>query len=124
GLARLGGLSILDNAQIRKDIEIALQTTQAFGIQDMDHLCCGNLGRIELLLVAASRLSRPELAEAAWRQAGQVMQRAERTGAFVLHPLLPRQIYSPGFFLGTAGIGYTLLRLAHSDLLPCILLLE
>ncbi|MFL5667359.1 MAG: type 2 lanthipeptide synthetase LanM family protein, partial [Ktedonobacteraceae bacterium] len=46
GLARLGGLSILDNAQIRKDIEIALQTTQAFGIQDMDHLCCGNLGRI------------------------------------------------------------------------------
>lgn len=124
GLARLGGLSILDNAQIRKDIEIALQTTRAFGIQDMDHLCCGNLGRIELLLEAASRLSRPELAEVASRQAEQVLKRAEHTGSFVLHPLLPRQIYSPGFFLGTAGIGYTLLRLAHPDLLPCILLWE
>jgi type 2 lantibiotic biosynthesis protein LanM len=123
-LARIGGLSVLDNAQIRKDIEIAVQTTEAFGIQDLDHLCCGNLGRADILQVAASRLSRPELRESARKRAWNVVTRAERTGSFSLHPLLPRQVYNPGFFQGTAGIGYVLLRMAQPESLPCVLLLE
>jgi hypothetical protein len=35
---------------------------------DADHVCCGKLGRIELLLEAGTRLRRPELIEAARRR--------------------------------------------------------
>lgn len=33
-------------------------------------------------------------------------------------------MHSPGFFQGAAGIGYELLRLAHPDHLPSVLLWE
>ena len=51
-------------------------------------------------------------------------RRAERAGAFALHPLLPAGAFSPGLFQGSAGIGYALLRLARPDLVPSVLLWE
>jgi lantibiotic modifying enzyme len=62
--------------------------------------------------------------ESAARQAAAVVARAERVGAYALHPLLPASAYGPGLFQGTAGIGYELLRLARPDLLPSVLLWE
>jgi type 2 lantibiotic biosynthesis protein LanM len=124
GLARLGGLGVLDTEQVRDDIELAVQTTMEFGVQGVDHPCCGNLGRAELLLSAGRRLARPELEAAARRNAWRVISRAERTGGFTLHPMLPRQVDNPGFFQGKAGIGYGLLRMARPDLLPSVLLWE
>jgi type 2 lantibiotic biosynthesis protein LanM len=124
GLARLGGLGVLDTGQVREDIELAVQTTLDFGVQGVDHPCCGNLGRAELLLSAGQRLARPELEEAARANAWRAVSRAERTGGFVLHPMLPRQVDNPGFFQGTAGIGYQFLRLARPNLLPSVLLWE
>jgi len=123
-LARLGGLEILDTTEIRQEIAVALNTTQQFGLQNLDHLCCGNFGRMEVLLVAAQKLSRPEFWKTAQNQAAQIVTRAEHTGAFYLFPELPRDVYNPGFFQGTAGIGYELLRLAYPDSLPSVLLWE
>ena len=124
GLARVGGLDVLDTEQVREDIDLAVQTTLDFGVQGVDHPCCGNVGRAELLLSAGRRLARPELEEAARTNAWRVVSRAERTGGFVLHPMLPGQVDNPGFFQGTAGIGYELLRMARPDLLPSVLLWE
>ena len=124
GLARLGGLEILDSAEIKQEIAVALSTTQQFGLQNLDHLCCGNFGRVEVLLVAAQKLSRPELWETAQKQAAQIVTRKKQIGAFYLFPELPKDVYNPGFFRGTAGIGYELLRLAYPDLLPSVLLWE
>jgi len=56
--------------------------------------------------------------------AWQMVARAEDTGTFALDPLLPRSVSSPGFFQGTAGIGYELLRIAHPEKLPSVLLWE
>jgi type 2 lantibiotic biosynthesis protein LanM len=122
GLARLGSLAILDNPDIRQEIAIALNTTLKFGLQDIDHPCCGNCGRIDLLLVAAQKLSRPELREIAQKQAAWVVAKAKQAGAFHLFPNLPKDVYNPGFFQGTAGIGYELLRLAYPNILPSVLL--
>jgi type 2 lantibiotic biosynthesis protein LanM len=124
GLARLGGLGVLDTARVREDIELAVQTTLEFGVLGVDHPCCGNMGRAELLLSAGQRLARPELAEVARTNAWRVVSRAERTGGFFLHPMLPRQVDNPGFFQGKAGIGYELLRMTRPDLLPSVLLWE
>jgi type 2 lantibiotic biosynthesis protein LanM len=124
GLGRLGGLSILETEAIHQDVEVALQTTQKYGLQTVDNLCCGNFGRIEMLLVASQKLSRPQLRETAGARAAWLVASAEQTGAYKLFPNLPSHVFSPSFFQGTAGIGYELLRLAHPELLPSVLLWE
>lgn len=124
GLARLGGLGILDTAEIRQEIASALNTTQQFGLQNLDHLCCGNFGRIEVLLVAASKLPHPNLEETARKQATRVLARAKQVGNFYLFPNIAGDIYNPGFFQGAAGIGYQLLRLAYPSLLPTVMIWE
>lgn len=123
-LGRLGGLAMLDSDDIRKNIEMAVQTTRAAGVQGVDHLCCGSLGRADVLLVAANRLSRLDLAAVASTWAQQVVAKAKENGTFALQPLLPKGAYNPSFFQGTAGIGYELLRIAHPDMLPSVLLWE
>lgn len=122
GLARLSGLSVLDTCEIRQDIEVALKTTQHSSLLRVDHLCCGNFGMIEVLLVAARQLSCPKLLETAQKRAAWVVKRAEQAGSFHLFPNLYKDIYNPSFFMGTAGIGYELLRLGYPDLLPSVLL--
>ncbi|BBD63711.1 lanthionine synthetase C family protein [Nostoc commune NIES-4072] len=123
GLARLGSLEFLDTEEIRQDIEAALQTTHKYGLQGIDHLCCGNFGRIDVLLVAAKTLRREELFKTAHLQASLAVARAEQIGGYQLFANLPASVFSPSFFQGTAGIGYGLLRLAYPEILPSVLLL-
>lgn len=123
-LGRLGGLSILETDEIHQDIEVALQTTQKYGLQGVDHLCCGHLGRCEVLLLGTQKLSRPELLTMAQKRAAWVLARAEQAGGYQLFANLPNHVFNPGFFQGTAGIGYELLRLAYPEALPSVLLWE
>jgi lantibiotic modifying enzyme len=123
-LGRLGGLEILDTKEIRQEIAVAINTTQQFGLQNLDHLCCGNFGRMEVLLLAASKLSPSELGNKVQKQAAWVVERAKQVGAFYLFPELSGEVYNPGFFQGTAGIGYQLLRLAYPESFPSVLLWE
>lgn len=123
GLGRLGGLSLLATNVVYQDIEVALQTTQRYGF-DVDQLCCGNFGRIELLVVAAQKLSRPELLESAKQRAAWLVARSKQVGGYALTPNSVEPIFSPNFFAGTAGIGYELLRLAFPEVFPSVLLLE
>lgn len=123
GLARLGGLAALDTPQVRREIDIALKTTLEYGLRPLeDHLCCGHFGRMDLLVTASELLGRPELLETARSQATWVVQRAAQYGDFQLHDTLPHGVHNPGFFTGSAGIGYQLLRLAHPDQVPSALL--
>ncbi len=124
GLARLGGLNVLDTSEVRCEIEVALETTLACGLPSLDNLCCGNFGRIEFLLVIAQRLQRPDLLERAQKHACVLVRRACQQGDFHLLANLPRQANNPGLYQGRAGIGYELLRLAFPERLPCLLLWE
>ena len=123
GLGRLGSLGIVETPEIKREIYIVLQTTQKHGLQAIDHLCCGNLGRVEVLLVGAQRLNSPDWRQVALQQATNIVARAKQTGAYQLFANLPNSVFNPGFFQGTAGIGYELLRLAD-DNLPSVLLWE
>ncbi|WP_019500707.1 type 2 lanthipeptide synthetase LanM family protein [Pseudanabaena sp. PCC 6802] len=124
GLGRLGSFEIVKTPEVEREIEVALQTTQKYALQIIDHLCCGNLGRVEALLVGAQRCSRSDWHQTAFQNATNVVSRARRTGAYQLFPNLPNSVFNPGFFQGTAGIGYQLLRLAQPDRLPSVLLWE
>jgi type 2 lantibiotic biosynthesis protein LanM len=121
GLGRLGGLSILDKPDIRKEIEIAVKTTQNHGLQNVDHLCCGNWGRVETLLVAASENNSSDLQQVARQTAANIIARAKHEGGYRLFHNLPNSVFNPSFFQGTSGIGYQMLRLIDGKL-PAVLL--
>jgi lantibiotic modifying enzyme len=124
GLARLAGLPTLDTPQVRHDLTVALHTTQHAGLTSVDCLCCGNFGRIELLVAASQRLQQPHLLEVAQQWSSVLIHRARLHGGFRLLPQLPRQARNPGLFQGKAGIGYQLLRVAFPDQVPSVLLWE
>jgi type 2 lantibiotic biosynthesis protein LanM len=124
GLARLGGLPVLDTPQTRDDLQVALQTTLASGLSSLDSLCCGNGGCIELFVAASQRLGQPHLLEVARQWASVLVHRARQRGGFHVLELLPRQAYHPGLFQGYAGVGYQILRVAFPERIPSLLLWE
>jgi lantibiotic modifying enzyme len=110
GLGRLGGLNVFNNSAIRRDLDNA------------DHICCGNLGRIELLIEAAWSFVRADLWDAARKAASMLVRRAKLRGRYGLHAQASGATDSFSLFQGTAGIGYELLRLADPGNVPSVLL--
>ncbi|MEW5423882.1 type 2 lanthipeptide synthetase LanM [Amorphus sp. 3PC139-8] len=96
------------------DIATALDRLAAAPECDFDTLSAGTAARIEMWRTVGD----PERAREA---AAALCMRAVREGRFRVPgggvPL-------PGLFDGLAGIGYTLLRLDHAELVPSVLLLE
>ncbi len=125
-LARIGSLDCIDAEDIRQDLDAALETTQTMlsNRGDVDHLCCGTLGRVETLWKAGQVLARPNLLEAAWQASTDMVYRARQRGSYYLFAGLPDGIDNPGFFQGAAGIGYQWLRLAYPDKFPSVLMWE
>ena len=121
GLARAAGLPILDTPAIRQDIEAALTAVSRHGIGDKDGLCCGNLGRADLLLAASPPRAGGERPREALRLASSVAARARRRGGYRTSG---PGFFDPSFFQGLSGIGYQLLRLAHPDRIPSVLVWE
>jgi type 2 lantibiotic biosynthesis protein LanM len=121
-LARVGGLPFLDDEKIRADIDYGLDATSRQPLLNIDHLCCGNLGRVETLLVAGEKLGREDLILRARQIGTHVLRRAQKTGRYGLG--LSEGPYLPSFHQGMAGIGYQFLRLAHRQKLPSVLLWE
>ena len=124
GLGRLGSLSILNTDEIHQEIERHLITTQKHCLEDIDNLAWGNLGRIETIIVASQKLKRPELLDFGLLATTNIVKQAQLRGRFNLASSSIPKAYNPGFFHGTTGIGYQLLRIAYPDLLPSILLWE
>ncbi|WP_169314051.1 type 2 lanthipeptide synthetase LanM family protein [Streptomyces piniterrae] len=120
GLARLAALDQLADATTRDDIDIALSATKQYGFAMNHSLCHGALGNLELLLMAARLLNRPEDHDALERATRSVVASMEANG-FVAG--VPLGVETPGFMTGLAGIGYELLRLAEPDKVPSVLLL-
>jgi lantibiotic modifying enzyme len=93
-------------------------------LQSIDTLCCGNLGRAEVFLVAVQKLNSPQWFQTAQELAAMVVWRATQTGQYQLLGNFQNSVFSPCFFQGSGGIGYQLLRLAYPEALPSVLLWE
>jgi type 2 lantibiotic biosynthesis protein LanM len=118
-LSRIGALPLVSGGELegplRSDLDFGLRYLESTEITNNGTVCCGEMGRADILLHAARSLGRPDLE-------GLARQRA----AGVLAGLQPadERPFIPGFFQGSAGIGYGLLRLIAPDRLPSILLWE
>ncbi|WP_429525213.1 lanthionine synthetase LanC family protein [Paraburkholderia youngii] len=119
GLARLGMVQHGASARaVGEDLERAIARTVAEPMSALDCLCCGNFGRLDLLLEAGVTLGRPALVALARRRAAA---RLDRTVEGFSWPF-GSDSENLGFFQGVAGIGYELLRLAYPGKFPCALL--
>jgi len=121
GIARLMCLPWFDDTPTRNEIRVALETTLKRGFGGGHSLCHGDLGNVDLLLLASEILG-----ESRWRV------RANRVAAYVVRSIREHgwlcgtvsQQETPGLMTGLAGIGYELLRLAEPDLVPSVLALR
>jgi lantibiotic modifying enzyme len=110
------------DAAAREDLDLALATTAEAPPGRFDHLCCGRLGRAEVLLAAGRRLGRASLVEAGLALAEAVAERVLASGRLGARTAgFEWRVTLPGFFEGLSGIGYALLRFAAPERLPCVL---
>lgn len=103
----------------------ALASTTGSGLHPVDHVCCGNSGRVEALWHAHLASGDPAPGREARRRAAAMVARARLEGSWRVR--LEREANQKpqgGFFKGTAGIGWTLLRVASGDRLPSIAAFE
>ena len=120
GLARLASLSYLDDAKIRKEIDIACKTTLTHGFGRNHSLCHGDFGNLETLLVAGQILGNQQHRERVERITAMLLDSVDTHGWVTGVPL---GVETPGLMTGLAGIGYELLRLAEPGKVPSVLLL-
>lgn len=129
-LARLGGHPILCHAAIEQDIarglDTTLRTVNHAASDALGYLCCGHLGRAEILHRGGELLANQAMQQAGRDLVLAVVHAAQQPGSYTLLPGSPPDAAPPGFFLGLAGIGYTCLRFAQHDgeRLPLVLLWE
>ena len=119
-LARSCVRDVLPIAEAEGALETAVETTLAVDPgAGPDHLCCGTLGRVDVLLTVGAELERPVLRLEAESRAAMVIRWAAGRGSYRLGT--GRGPARPGFFRGLAGIGYQMLRLRRPDDVPSVL---
>lgn len=123
GLARTGISKLIEFPGINQDMRNAAEAIPADELLEDDHVCCGNFSRVAFLSVLTQQLDDTEYRENTDTIVSNVLERAEKRGQLqcLSHT---GQIYNPGFFRGTSGIGYSLLRLAAPEKIPSVLLFE
>jgi lantibiotic modifying enzyme len=120
GLGRLAGLRYLDDWRVRTEITDAVKATIRGGFGRSHCICHGDLGSLEFLAVAAARFGdvplRRDVAQIAAGVLRGIDERGWRCGT-------PREVETPGYLTGLAGIGDGLLRIVEPRL-PSVLMLE
>ncbi len=123
-LGRIAGMHVLNNDQILQDINNGLDTIIKDQLNQADHICCGNMGRIDILLYAAQKLNDQSGKQQAYKNISYVMEKSRINGSFMLFHNVSRDIFNSGFFQGLSGIGYVLLRLEYPDDLTSVLIFK
>ena len=123
GLARLATMrrGVLDSSLLRRDVDNALGGAEQEWPNQIDTLCCGTLGHIELLSAAAKLTSRSDLLVIASGRLVDVINTASMNGNYRWHG--SQRAFNLGLFLGLAGVGYTCLRQADLSV-PNVLIWE
>jgi type 2 lantibiotic biosynthesis protein LanM len=126
GLARLASCLVYPTDDICQEIDAALSTSQNNGIfsRGVDHLCCGNIGRIELLVVASQVLDDLQVLATARENTVKMVIASRENGAYGLLSREIDRVFCPSFYRGIAGIGYQLLRTIDPASIPSVAIWE
>jgi type 2 lantibiotic biosynthesis protein LanM len=119
GLSRAASLHA-GEAGVGDDLDRAVDAVVSAGAVADHSLCHGELGCLELLLVAAAA-GRTDVGKVLARRAAGLLDAVDRFGP---RCGTPDAVPTPGLLTGLAGIGYGLLRLAFPHRVASVLLLE
>lgn len=86
----------------------ALEHIMEYSAQDSDHICCGEMGRINTLRTAAEFLHDDSLKVIAERKCYELLKRAVDKGGYRLLPGVNENTLHLGFFQGISGILHAL----------------
>lgn len=104
------------------DLAVALATTAAAPLTALDQICCGNLGRADILIELGRHLDRADVLEQGLSLASRAAERAALRQMYGLRASgVDYRVFDPGLFRGLAGIGYVLLRAGRPETLPSLL---
>ncbi|MBF6174890.1 type 2 lanthipeptide synthetase LanM family protein [Nocardia blacklockiae] len=107
GLARLHLLRHCERADLRAELDTALETTLRGGFGNGHSLCHGDFGSLELAVTVAAERADDALWHRLRRHAAAVVDDITRNG----HRCgLYRDLEVPGLYTGLAGIGYGAMR--------------
>lgn len=121
GIGRVGLVGFEGDREVEAELHIAVETTRRTGFGGNHSLCHGDLGNLELLLLAARRNDDHVLMCEVYRRARMILDGIAEHGRLSGVPLA---IETPGLMNGLAGIGHGLLRLADPDAVPSLLMVE
>jgi type 2 lantibiotic biosynthesis protein LanM len=117
------GMARLDQpASARRihELDVAVKTTMAQGLGAIDHLCCGNAGRAELLLQAGLRRDDADARQQSRWLFTRMMGRARERERWALARHVHEASEHAGLFRGIAGIGWHGLRQLAPNRLPAL----
>jgi type 2 lantibiotic biosynthesis protein LanM len=120
GMGRLDMPGFEDDAEVAREIDIAVATTRRSGFGGSHCLCHGDLGNLELLLLAAQKRNDAALLSDVYRRARGILDGVAAHGWLSGVPL---GVETPGLMTGLAGIGYAFLRLSAPEAVPSVLTL-
>lgn len=124
-LTRARAWRMTEDPLLEAETANAVEATAATASSMAEHLCCGNLGRADVMLTAARWLGDAHLAKRSRQLAADVLRRCLRRGHVALSSSGFTYVVSrPGFFQGLSGVGYHFLRQASPDALPSVLAFE
>jgi type 2 lantibiotic biosynthesis protein LanM len=121
GLTRMRCRRYWDDGAMHSEIDAAIDATIRHGFGSSHCLCHGDFGNLELLSMACRESPNSRLRADLARLSGESLASIEEHGCISGHIL---GLESPGLMMGSAGVGYGLLRLAVPERVPSVLLLD
>jgi type 2 lantibiotic biosynthesis protein LanM len=121
GLTRLHSFIRFGEEDLRREFEIALETTAQKGFGASHCLCHGDLGNLDLLIEAGRLPDYRRWGKIARDIGGKLLKMVPDRGWLCS---TPNGVETPGLMLGLSGIGYGLLRLVDPEFVPSILSLQ
>lgn len=122
GIERAFAGTVFEDEGLAGEVGIAIEAAARAGAAQADHLCCGNIGRADVLFTIGHWLPSRDPMRIGMQIAGSVVARARERGHFRLSTGgAEYEVFTPGFFQGLSGIAYTLLRFADARRLPSVL---
>ncbi len=120
-LSRMLALPIMDDDALEMEATTALDIIVQRGFGQTHCLCHGDLGNLDILVLAAQQEQWKQYNMLISDRLGQIVDSIERSGWQCGGP---NKVTVPGMMLGVAGIGYQLLRMAEPERVPSVLALE
>jgi type 2 lantibiotic biosynthesis protein LanM len=120
GRMKIAELTGLKASPLVEDLSKSLR---GFAQSAVDHLCCGNLGKISTGLYISDVARNNALAHSSHQKLLDLINRINYDSIVVSNLNADRSLF-PGFFQGLSGVGYELIRLTHESSLPNILLFD